>query len=624
MSSFATLAQTRQANYVRFVTYLLAQMPAKPPEGIMPPEALAGTEVIAYVLADLAIILIAARIVGGLFVRFKQPRVVGEIIAGILIGPTVLGGQLAKGAVTKLQMDGKPPGFAADGSGLTNDLYPLQAFSFLNLIGLLTLVFFMFLVGLEVQQRFLKGREKQIAVVALAVLVVPVGLGFLIGAILDEPGKWLVPGTSATTHALFLGGGLAVTAFPVMARILQEKRMLSSDMGAVGVGAAAVVTPLMFLVIAGASASAKDQGVTDTVAVKLAMAVGLAAILFVVVRPLFGLIISRRFKPGEPLDGELFAILLVGAIASGLAADRIGIHSLNGGFLFGAAVPQVAGLGKAVIDRMQQFVVVFMIPVFLAVSGLQTDLTLLGTEHIVGILIFLAAMIVGKWFVGAVAGKAVGLSWTEANAIGVLMNCRGLMILVVALVGKQAGVITDPMQGVFVIGAIVTTLMTGPLVDVFLPKEEVDEERKKTMSGSLGDIPAMTGGPRVLVAPGVPSLVPAALERASQFAGKGDGPAAQFLVAGMEGPLADGDYVGAQITAADLEEDPSRWPAATAGRLVAGGSDAQAVALQSPEPQADLVELATEWAASDAVVGNEEDAMALEGAGIRVHRLSGD
>jgi hypothetical protein len=134
----------------------------------------------------------------------------------------------------------------------------------------------------------------------------------------------------------------------------------------------------------------------------------------------------------------------------------------------------------------------------------------------------------------------------------------------------------------------------------------------------------MTGGPRVLVAPGVPSLVPAALERASQFAGKGDGPAAQFLVAGMEGPLADGDYVGAQITAADLEEDPSRWPAATAGRLVAGGSDAQAVALQSPEPQADLVELATEWAASDAVVGNEEDAMALEGAGIRVHRLSGD
>lgn len=595
---------------------VLAQMPVP-----TPPEALAGSEVIAYVLADLAIILIAARIVGGLFVKLRQPRVVGEIIAGILIGPTVLGGQLAKGAVTALQQPGTPAGLPVDGAGLTNDLYPLQAFSFLNLIGLLTLVFFMFLVGLEVQQRFLKGREKQIAVVALAVLVVPVGLGFLVGAILDEPGKWLVPGTSSTTHALFLGGALAVTAFPVMARILQEKRMLSSDMGAVGVGAAAVVTPLMFLVVAGASASAKDQGVSDTIAVKLGMAVGLAVVLFLVVRPLLGLVISRRFRPGEPLDGELFAILLVGAIATGLAADRIGIHSLNGGFLFGAAVPQVAGLGQAVIDRLQQFVVVFMIPVFLAVSGLQTDLTLLGTEHIVGILIFLAAMVAGKWFVGAAAGKAVGLNWKEANTIGVLMNCRGLMILVVALVGKQAGVITDPMQGAFVIGAIVTTLMTGPLVDVFLPKEDVEQERKNTMSGSLGDIPAMTGGPRVLIAPGGPELVPAALQRAAEYAG-GQGPPAQFLVAGLEGPLRDGDYVGAQLTAVDIEEDPSGWPAATAGRLSAeGAASAQAVAFHSPEPHADLVELANEWAASEAIVGAQADADALEEAGIEVHRI---
>ena len=594
----------------------LAQMPVP-----RPPEALAGSEVIAYVLADLAIILIAARIVGGLFVKLKQPRVVGEIIAGVLIGPTVLGGQLAKGAVTSLQEPGSLAGLPADGAGLTNDLYPLQAFAFLNLLGLLTLVFFMFLVGLEVQQRFLRGREKQIGVVAGAVLVVPVALGFLVGAILDEPGKWLVPGTSPTTHALFLGGALAVTAFPVMARILQEKRMLSTDMGAVGVGAAAVVTPLMFLVVAGASASAKGQGVSDTIAVKLALAIGLTLVLFIVVRPLLAQLVKLRFKPGEPLDGELLAILLVGAIATGLAADRIGIHSLNGGFLFGAAVPQVAGLGKAVIDRLQQFVVVFMIPVFLAISGLQTDLTVLGTEHIVGILIFLAAMVAGKWFVGAAAGKAVGLNWSEANTIGVLMNCRGLMILVVALVGKQAGVITEPMQGAFVIGAIVTTLMTGPLVDVFLPKEDVEEERKKTMSGSLGDIPAMTGGPRVLIAPGGPELVPAALQRAAEYE-RGQGPAAQFLVAGLEGPLKDGDYVGAQLTAADIDEDPAGWPAATAGRLSAeGAASAQAVALQSPDPSADLVELANEWAASEAIVGADADAEALQEAGIEVHRI---
>lgn len=349
-----------------------------PPEAMPPPpEALAPAEVIAYVLAALAIILIAARLVGGLFVKLKQPRIVGEIIAGILIGPTVLGGTLAKGGVTDLD---RP---AIDGSGLVNDLYPLQAFAFLNLIGLLTLVFFMFLVGLEVQQRFLKGREKQIIVVALAVVLAPVALGFLIGGILDDPGKWKVETTpagspvSATTHALFLGAGLAVTAFPVMARILQEKRMLATPMGAVGVGAAAVVTPLMFLVVAGATASAKGQGVPSTIGIKLLLAAGLVAVLFLIVRPALAAILKRRFDPDQPLDGEIFALLLIGALVTGLAADRIGIHSLNGGFLFGACVPQIAGLGRAVIDRMLQFVVVFMIPVFLAVSGLQTDLTIL-------------------------------------------------------------------------------------------------------------------------------------------------------------------------------------------------------------------------------------------------------
>jgi hypothetical protein len=138
-----------------------------PPPPAPPPESLAPAVVIAYVLADLAIILIAARIVGGLFARLGQPRIVGEIIAGIVIGPTVLGGHLATSAITALD---RP---AANGSGLVNKLYPLQAFSFLSLLGSLALVLFMFLVGLEVQQRYLKGRGRQIAVVALAVVAVP-------------------------------------------------------------------------------------------------------------------------------------------------------------------------------------------------------------------------------------------------------------------------------------------------------------------------------------------------------------------------------------------------------------------------------------------------------------------
>jgi hypothetical protein len=362
--------------------------------------------------------------------------------------------------------------------------------------------------------------------------------------------------------------------------------------------------------------------VPDTIGIKALYAIGLALLLFLVVRPALKWLLDRRFEPGRPLDEDLFALLLFGALASGLAADRIGIHALNGGFLFGACVPQIEGLGRAVIDRMQQFVVVFLIPIFLAVSGLQTDLTVLKGEHIAGILLFLAAMIVGKWGVGALAGRAVGLKWNEANAIGVLMNCRGLMILVVALIGKQAGVITDPMQIAFVLGAIVTTLMTGPLVDVFLPREEVEAERDKSIAGSLAELPAMTGGPRVLVVPGDPALVAPVLAAADRH-GARDGPQAQFLVVDLPGLAMDSDYVGSVV-----DEDgsgPRRalgWAQPAAERLAAAtGSDAEAVSFMSPDPAADLAKLATDWGATHAIVTREEDAAALEAAGIEVERV---
>ena len=587
----------------------------------MPPEALAPAEVIGFVLLDIAIILIAARIVGALAVKVGQPRIVGEMIAGILIGPTLLGGQLASGAITAID---RP---AVDGSGLVNELYPLQSFAFLNLIGLLTLVFFMFLVGLEVQQRLLKGRERQILVVALAVIAGPVALGFLVGAILDTPGRWMSEVTptgepvSSTTHALFLGAALAVTAFPVMARILQEKRMLSTPLGGIGVGAAAVVTPLMFLVVAGAVASAKGEGVPSTVGVKLVLAIAFAAFLFVAVRPLLRWVLARRFVSGEPLDGTLFAMLLIGAVLSGYVADQIGIHSLNGGFLFGACVPQIEGLGRAVIDRMLQFVVVFMIPIFLAVSGLQTDLTLLRPEHLAGIALFLGAMVVAKLGVGALAGRAVGLDWRESGVLGALMNCRGLMILVVALIGKQAGVITDPMQIAFVFGAIATTMMTGPLVDLFLPGEKVEEEREKSIRASTAALPAMTGGPRVLVVPGEPRYADVCL-RAARESLAPEGPQSQFLVVGLPGLAENGDYVGAGV---DEEEGAVAWTLEwlepIADGLAAAGADASSTAFQSPAPAGDLARLAVEWAATEAIVGLERDAEALAATGLPVRRV---
>ena len=421
------------------------------------------TEVVAYVLVDLALILAAARAVGWIFVRMNQPRVIGEIIAGIIIGPTVLGGSIAV-----------DPEHA--GTGIVNKLFPLQAFEFLNLLATLGLLLFMFLVGLEVKQKFFRGHATQIVGLGLAVTIVPFVVGFGIAYVLDEPGVWRVRVTprgehvSFTTHALFVGAALAVTAFPVLARILQEKGLLATQMGAVSIGAAALSLPLMFVMIASAFASG-PRGVPSSVSVKLLLALALAAFLFLVVRPLLRMLVDRRYRPGEPLSPDLFALLLIGVFATGAAADRIGVQALTGGFLFGACVPQVPGLAEAMIDRLHELVVIVLIPVLLAVAGLEADLRAFQLDDVPGILLFLAAMIASKWGTTILVGPVVRMSLREANAVGVLMNCRGLEILIVGLIGKQAGVLTSGMLIVFVIGAIVTTLMTGPLFDRFAPKE---------------------------------------------------------------------------------------------------------------------------------------------------------
>jgi Kef-type K+ transport system membrane component KefB len=434
------------------------------------PELRPGAEVVPYVLLDVAIILAAARIVGTLFERLGQPRIVGEIVAGILIGPTILGGRLET-----LQKAGE---------GAVNDVYPFQAFGFLALIGQIALVFYMFLVGAELDKSLLRGKGVQMGLVALAVVLAPVGLGFAVAGFF-EGAPWRGPeGQDTTTFALFLGAALSVTAFPVMARILQEKGMLGSPMGAVGVGSAAIVTVLMFLVIVAASASSKGAAIETETGYRFLLFLAIVAGL-VLLRPVVGLAF-RPWREGEPLPGNLLALLLVGALATGWATDRVLGVALVGGFLFGMiCVPGLPGLAAAIIARLQEAVIIFFLPIFLAVSGLQTNFRLIDGEVIVGALVFVALMIVGKIGAGYAAGRAVGLDNREAGAIGVLLNCRGLLILVVGLIGLQKMVITQEMMVVFALGAIVTTMMTGPLIDLLLPKAEV---RKRTAELSRDDL----------------------------------------------------------------------------------------------------------------------------------------
>jgi len=445
---------------------------------------LSPEQVLGFVLLDIAIILLVARLVGRLANKVGQPTVVGEIVAGVLLGPSLLGATVftwtnswsflhcenalsAQVPGTPIPAEGTPP--AAE--SITSCIFPPQARGVLGIIGQLALVFFMFLVGLELDWKALAGKGKSIALVSFGAIAVPIGLAFAIAPVLY--GKDFVPffdtvdAPSKASFTLFIAGMLTVTAFPVMARILQEKKLTASPMGATGVAAAAVVTVFMFLTVAVASGVAAEQG-PSKLATKFLVAGIYIAVLFLIARPALKPL-GRAYERAGGLTPMLLGIVVVFTFASAYAAHQIGINVIVGAFLAGAVLPARAGLFRDMASRLSDVTAIVLLPIFLAFSGLNTDFTKLRAGHVVAILVFLAAGIVGKWAGSAVFARLGGLSWAEGNVLGVLMNCRGLLVLVVGLIAFNQNVITAPMQVAGVVMALVTTMMTGPLVDKLLP-----------------------------------------------------------------------------------------------------------------------------------------------------------
>ncbi|HXH55794.1 cation:proton antiporter [Iamia sp.] len=438
------------------------------------PSGLRPGVVVAFVLLDIVIILIAARLCGAAARKVGQPAVVGEIVAGILLGPTLLGPKLFELANPPdfLHCDVSNPATTADGSpfvaSVSSCLFPAQARGVLGLLGQVALVFFMFLVGIEVNARTLKGKEKGIGLVSVGAVLVPVALAFVIAPILWNSD--FVPGfgTDASPNrlgfTLFVGALLSVTAFPVMARILQEKGLTTSPMGATGIAAAGVVTILMFLIIASADGVAKEKDLLDIGRVWVIAAIYIAVMLLVVKRLLAPL--GRSYARTGKLSPDAFALFIGVAVASGYVADRIGINVIVGGFIAGLVIPEPRPeMWRELTNRIGEFTAVILLPIFLAFSGLNTDFTALTAAAVPGIIVLVVAGIVGKLVGGAVFARLGGLSWAEGRVIGVLMNCRGLLVLVAALVAVEAGAISPLLQLGGVVMALVTTAMTGPLFD---------------------------------------------------------------------------------------------------------------------------------------------------------------
>ena len=407
-----------------------------------PRRTVASTEDIVWrILLAASVIIVVARGVGSLFRRINQPQVVGEIVAGVLLGPSALG--LISHPATMF-------------------LFPDKVLPYIDAMAQIGLVFFMFLIGLELDVKLIRGRGHVAATVSHASIIFPFLLGTGVALILFP-----VVGSGAgkfTPFALFLGASMSITAFPVLARILTERGIYKTHLGAVTLTCAAVDDVTAWCILAVVVAVARSHG-PEKVLITIGLAIVFIAVMILLVRPLVARVASYHEERGQ-LAGGMLALLFVGVLLSALATDRIGIHAIFGAFLFGAIMPQRSELIAELTGKLEDFTVVFFLPLFFAFSGLRTDLTLLGGDGRLWLfcLLILAVAIAGKWGGSTLTARIVGLPMREAMGVGVLMNTRGLTELIILNIGLELGVIPPTLFAMLVVMALVTTFMTTPIL----------------------------------------------------------------------------------------------------------------------------------------------------------------
>ena len=401
----------------------------------------ASPDVLLHVLLALLVIIVAARACGAICRRLHQPPVVGEVIAGILLGPSLLGRV-------------SPPALAF--------LLPSSIAPFLSIIAQIGVILFMFLVGLQLDTRQLRHRAHATVGISHASILLPFVLGCALAL-------WLYPmhatsGTRFTVFALFIGISLSVTAFPVLARILTDRKLQGTPMGIVALTCAAVDDVTAWCLLAAVIAVAKSDPASAIRTVLLTA--GYLALMLLVVRPAV-LRFVRRTSEGTTLASQgTMAAVIVALVTSALATEAAGVHAIFGAFLLGAIIPHDSVLARDLTHKLEDFVVVLFLPAFFAFTGMRTQVGLMGSAWewlVCGVIIVVAS--IGKFGGSYVAARLAGFDRHDATSLGILMNTRGLMELIVLNIGLDLGILSPTLFTMLVLMAIVTTLATTPVLD---------------------------------------------------------------------------------------------------------------------------------------------------------------
>jgi Kef-type K+ transport system membrane component KefB len=392
-------------------------------------------------LIALPVILLTCRLCGAVFRRLGQPEVIGEIVAGVVLGPSLLG------AVWP----------AAQGW-----LFPPFLGSTLNVLAQVGLVLFMFLVGYELDLGVLRGRGAVAVTVSQVSIAVPFASGILLA--IGMYGAFAGPGVSFTTFALFIAVSMSITAFPVLARLLADRGLDRTPLGVLALACAAVndvVAWCLLAVVVAASTSGSPAGVVLTVALLL----GFVVLLVFVLRPLLARWAAAE-SAGRPrvAQGMLLPVLLSGVLLSALATQAIGVHAIFGAFLLGVVMPRNTERITRATVQIRGFTVTVLLPLFFVYTGLRTKFGLLGGDWRAWVwcLVVIVVAVLGKGVGSAVAARVAGIGWHDALSVGALMNCRGLTELVVLSVGLDLGVISAKVFALLVVMTLVSTIMTAP------------------------------------------------------------------------------------------------------------------------------------------------------------------
>jgi Kef-type K+ transport system membrane component KefB len=397
---------------------------------------------LAIFILQLILIIVVSQVCAYIFRKIGQPSVMGEIIAGILLGPSLMGTAI--------------PEFSAF-------VFPKASLGNLQMLSQVGLILFMFMVGMELDMEILKKRARASLFISHFSIVVPFGLGIGLSYFLYQ--RFAPSNIPFYAFSLFIGIAMSITAFPVLARIIRERGLLNTKLGTIAIISAAVNDVTAWCILAFIIAIVKAGSVNSSIYALIAVAAYVLVMVFAV-RPLLKKI-STRQEDKHFVKRSAIAIVFVVLLLSSYCCEVIGIHALFGAFLAGAIMPNEWNFRKLLIDKIEDVALVLLLPLFFVFTGLRTQIGLLNDSSlwlICGVIILVA--VAGKFGGSAVAARLTGENLQDSLSIGALMNTRGLVELVVLNIGYDLGILTPQMFTMMVLMALVTTFMTNPAINL--------------------------------------------------------------------------------------------------------------------------------------------------------------